>query len=108
MEEDVASDDQIDIPEGMRRIFIGLPKKGPAWSPEVTPKVTENQHAHLDLLSQLGSKGDLLMAGPTPVSKTEKPRVYSPGNILGKIAGDVSSLRDVPHGTTVKLSKADD
>jgi hypothetical protein len=46
--------------------------------------------------------------GPTPVSKTEKPRAYSPVNILGKIEGDVSPLRDVPHGATVQLTKADD
>ncbi len=45
--------------------------------------------------------------GPTPVSKSEKPRAYSPVNILGKIEGDVSALRDVPQGTTVKLTKAD-
>ena len=45
--------------------------------------------------------------GPTPVSKTEKPRAYSPVNILGKIEGDVSPLRDVPQGTTVKVTKED-
>jgi hypothetical protein len=45
--------------------------------------------------------------GPTPVSTTEKPRAYSPVNILGKIEGDVFSLQDIPDGTRVKLTKAD-
>jgi len=46
--------------------------------------------------------------GPTPVSRSEKPRAYSPVNILGKIDGDLSGLRDVQQGDVVQLQKATD
>lgn len=45
--------------------------------------------------------------GPTPVSRSEKPRAYSPVNILGKIEGDLSGLRDVQQGDVVQLRKAE-
>lgn len=45
--------------------------------------------------------------GPTPVSTGEKPRAYSPVNILGKIEGDLSELKGVQQGDTVWLRKAE-
>jgi uncharacterized protein len=44
--------------------------------------------------------------GPTPVSNGEKPRAYSPVNILGKIEDDLSGLKDVEQGDVVQLQKA--
>lgn len=44
--------------------------------------------------------------GPTPVSRGEKPRAYSPVNILGEIEGDLSGLRSVQQGDVVRLQKA--
>ena len=43
--------------------------------------------------------------GPTPVSTGEKPRAYSPVNLLGKITGDLSGLKQVKQGETVRLQK---
>ena len=91
--------------------------KGNVWGEEIYFEIPVSAHL------EPGAKQDVdvgtiafwpagnafcIFFGPTPVSKTEKPRAYSPVNILGKIEGDVSPLRDVPHGTTVKLTKADD
>ena len=45
--------------------------------------------------------------GPTPVSTGDKPRAYSPVNILGKIEGDLSELKGVQQGDTVWLRKAE-
>ena len=45
--------------------------------------------------------------GPTPVSQGDKPRAYSPVNILGKIEGDIKALKNVPQGAAVRLTKAD-
>ena len=45
--------------------------------------------------------------GPTPVSKGEHPRAYSPVNILGKIVGDLSGLKAVQQGAKVRLQKAE-
>ena len=44
--------------------------------------------------------------GPTPVSRGQQPRAYSPVNLLGKIEGDLSGLRSVEQGTAVKLQQA--
>jgi len=44
--------------------------------------------------------------GPTPVSTDERPRAYSPVNILGRVVGDVTRLRGVRNGETVRLSRA--
>jgi uncharacterized protein len=44
--------------------------------------------------------------GPTPASTDEKPKAYSPVNILGKISGDLSRLKDVKQGAAVQLQQA--
>ncbi len=45
--------------------------------------------------------------GPTPVSTDERPRAYSPVNILGRVSGDATQFRAVRDGATVRLSRAD-
>ena len=44
--------------------------------------------------------------GPTPVSVDERPRAYSPVNVIGSVSGDVSLLRKVPDGAHVSVAKA--
>ncbi|MCX7680490.1 MAG: cyclophilin-like fold protein [Anaerolineae bacterium] len=44
--------------------------------------------------------------GPTPVSTDERPRAYSPVNIVGRVLGDPALFRQVPAGSTVTLSKS--
>jgi hypothetical protein len=43
--------------------------------------------------------------GPTPMSQGDKPRAYSPVNILGRILGDAQQFRVVHQGDTVKLDR---
>jgi uncharacterized protein YciI len=50
----------------MTRLFLGLLKKGPLWTADVDEGILRDQEAHLQLLRQLGSKGQLLLAGPVP------------------------------------------
>jgi hypothetical protein len=45
--------------------------------------------------------------GPTPVSTDEKPRAYSPVNILGQIHGELAELRSVRDGEQVRLARLD-
>ena len=45
--------------------------------------------------------------GPTPVSTDERPKAYSPVNILGEVLGDATAFRVVRDGATVQLSRAD-
>lgn len=43
--------------------------------------------------------------GPTPVSHDNTPRAYSPVNILGRIEGDLSRLKNIKQGTPVRLER---
>jgi hypothetical protein len=43
--------------------------------------------------------------GPTPVSRGEKPRAYSPVNILGKVLDDPKLFSQVHQGDPVKLER---
>ena len=42
--------------------------------------------------------------GRTPVSVDDRPRAYSPCNIVGTVSGDVSPLRLVQTGATVEVT----
>ncbi len=42
--------------------------------------------------------------GPTPVSKDEKPRAYSPVNVFGRVLGDATRFKSVPNGAKVTVS----
>ena len=43
--------------------------------------------------------------GPTPVSSGDKPRAYSPVNVLGRVFGDATAFRAVRGGTEVRLQR---
>ena len=46
--------------------------------------------------------------GPTPVSTDEKPRAYSPVNILGEIHGELADLKTIKDGEAVRLTRLED
>ena len=41
--------------------------------------------------------------GPTPASTNGKPKAVSPVNPIGRIEGDVSFLKELPHSVKVEL-----
>jgi uncharacterized protein len=41
--------------------------------------------------------------GPTPISTAEECRLVTPCNVLGRIAGDPSELRDVNDGDAIRI-----
>ena len=45
--------------------------------------------------------------GPTPVSTDERPRAYSPVNLLGKILGDSERLKSIQNQEPVRIEQAD-
>ncbi len=45
--------------------------------------------------------------GPTPVSTDQRPRAYSPVNILGEILGDSQGLRAIKDQDKVKLIRSE-
>jgi uncharacterized protein YciI len=63
--EQAATSDE-SLPTEMTQIYLGLLKKGPAWTSQASEQVHRDQRAHLDLLAELGSSGRLLLAGPVP------------------------------------------
>lgn len=48
-------------------------------------------------------KAFCIFFGPTPVSTDQRPRAYSPVNIIGEILGDSQALRAVKDREKVKL-----
>ncbi len=45
--------------------------------------------------------------GPTPVSRGDQPRAYSPVNVFGKVVGDAKQFKSVPSGATIYISLAE-
>jgi hypothetical protein len=45
--------------------------------------------------------------GPTPVSKSDQPRAYSPVNVFGKVVGDAKRFKGVSGGAIVKVTLVD-
>jgi uncharacterized protein YciI len=56
--------DNFELPVGMTVYYLGLLRRGPAWTPEVTPAVMELQAAHQASLGRMAESGLLLMTGP--------------------------------------------
>jgi hypothetical protein len=52
-------------------------------------------------------KAFCIFFGPTPVSTDQRPRAYSPVNILGEILGDSQDLRAIKDHDKVKLIRSD-
>lgn len=102
-----------------RRIASALPLEGRAnvWGQEI----------YFDIPVQIELAGDAvadvnvgtlaywptgsalcIFFGPTPVSVDDQPRAYSPVNVFGRIIGDATTLKQVPGGSTVRVSAIDD
>ncbi len=45
--------------------------------------------------------------GSTPASVSDKPRAYSPCNIIGTLVGDVSALKRIRSGDSVEVARAE-
>ena len=46
--------------------------------------------------------------GPTPVSRGDKPRAYSPVNVFGKVVGDAKQFTSVASGAKIYITSADE
>ena len=52
-------------------------------------------------------KAFCIFFGPTPVSTDDRPRAYSPVNIIGEVLGDLSQLKEITNGEQVRVHAAD-
>ena len=99
-----------------QQIWEALPIEGRAnvWGDEVyfeIPVVAEqapDAHAVVEV-GELGywpvGHAFCIFFGPTPVSTDERPRAYSPVNVIGRVLGDATQFRAVPGGERVRLEQ---
>lgn len=86
------------------------------WGDEIYFEIPVNMPQEADAreiveVGELGywpvGKAFCIFFGPTPVSTDQRPRAYSPVNILGEILGDSQGLRAIKDHDKVKLIRSD-
>jgi uncharacterized protein len=99
-----------------QQIWQALPIEGKAnrWGDEIYFEIPVKVGQEPDAREQV-EVGELgywpvghafcIFFGPTPVSTDERPRAYSPVNILGRVIGDATQFRSVRDGTRVRLTR---
>jgi hypothetical protein len=50
-------------------------------------------------------KAFCIFFGPTPVSRNDKPRAYSPVNVFGRVLGDVTALKGITNGARIRVNR---
>jgi uncharacterized protein YciI len=53
-----------EAPPKMKRYFLALLYKGPAWAPGETPEILRLQEGHMANIRRLADEGKLVLAGP--------------------------------------------
>ena len=101
-----------------QQIWQALPIEGKAnrWGDEIYFEIPVKAGQEPDAREQV-EVGELgywpvghafcIFFGPTPVSTDERPRAYSPVNILGRVIGDATRFRAVKDGMRVQIIRAD-
>jgi len=99
-----------------QQIWQALPIEGEAnrWGDEIYFEIPVKAGQEPDAREQV-EVGELgywpvghafcIFFGPTPVSTDERPRAYSPVNILGCVIGDATQFRSVRDGMRVRLTR---
>jgi hypothetical protein len=100
-----------------RQIWEALPIEGAAstWGDEIYFEIPVIAAQEPDAREQV-EVGELgywpmghafcIFFGPTPVSTDQRPRAYSPVNILGRVSGEATAFRPVRSGTRVSIERA--
>ena len=100
-------------------ILSALPLEGSAqvWGEEIYFSIPLQIQKEADAREEV-ARGELgywptgpafcIFFGPTPVSRADEPRAYSPVNVFGKIEGELAALRTVPQGTRVRVFRPGD
>jgi hypothetical protein len=96
-------------------IWAALPITGTAnvWGDEIyfeiLVEMPQEPDARQDMeVGELGywpvGRAFCIFFGPTPVSTSDKPRAYSPVNVLGRVLGDATKFKSVRNGENVTIS----
>ena len=101
-------------PQTAGAIIESLPITGRAnvWGDEIyfeIPVSLDEENSQQEV--EIGSMGYwppgkalCLFFGRTPVSKTDKPRAYSPVNLFGKITDDLKILKSIRDGDQIEIT----
>ena len=46
--------------------------------------------------------------GPTPVSRGDQPRAYSPVNVFGHVLGDAKQFKSIASGAKISITRVDE
>lgn len=107
-----------DTPTGQKIAEI-LPIEGSAnvWGEEIYFDIPLQAELEPDAREEV-DVGDLgywpagpafcIFFGPTPVSRGDKPRAYSPVNVFGQVVGDAKQFKSVAGGATIYITSADE
>ncbi|MEN8243388.1 MAG: cyclophilin-like fold protein [Thermodesulfobacteriota bacterium] len=97
-------------------IYEALPLDGTAnvWGDEIYFDIPLQLELEEDAREEV-AVGDLaywpsgpafcIFFGPTPVSRDETPRAYSPVNVFGRVQGDATVFNTVADGATIRVEK---
>jgi hypothetical protein len=50
-------------------------------------------------------KAFCIFFGPTPVSRDDKPRAYSPVNVFGRVLGDATAFKGITNGARIRVNR---
>ena len=101
-----------------KKIFEALPIEGTVnvWGDEIYFDIPLELDLENDARAEV-EVGDLgywpsgpafcIFFGPTPVSRDEKPRAYSPVNIFGRIIGNSTRFKTVSNGAKIRVTRAE-
>ena len=102
-----------------RKILEILPIEGSAnvWGEEIYFDIPLQAELEPDAKEEV-EVGDLgywpagpafcIFFGPTPVSRGDQPRAYSPVNVFGRVVGDAKQFKDVTGGAKICVTLADE
>ena len=106
---------QLNDSETAQAVWDSLPVTGSAsvWGDEIYFDLPVKRSEAADAVAEvevgtLGywppSSAFCIFFGPTPVSTSDKPKAYSPVNILGQVIGDATLFKSVKSGQAVTIS----
>ena len=98
------------------KILAALPFESTVntWGDEIyfTIPVTMQQESDARAEVEIGElaywpmgKAFCIFFGPTPVSRDEKPRAYSPVNVFGRVLGDATAFKGIANGARIHVNR---
>lgn len=96
------------------KILEALPFEGTVntWGNEIyfTIPVTVQQEPDARAEVEIGEiafwpmgKAFCIFFGPTPVSRDDKPRAYSPVNVFGRVLGNATAFKGIANGARIRV-----